>query len=160
MAGRKPHPFQIVEANAKKQRTGKSKIEARKKHEPKIESAKLKCPTHLPLEAQKEWKRIVKLYAELEEKIMTDLDVNALEIYCESIVTYRKAMLKIRETAEVYKSDQGPKINPWLKVANDSATQIKKYGEILLLDPVSRARVGLAKAKHEDDDPMAKLLGM
>jgi P27 family predicted phage terminase small subunit len=89
---------------------------------------------------------------------MTDLDKNALEVYCENFVIFRKAMEKVRETTEVYKSEQGPKINPWLKVANDASTQMKKYSEILLLDPVSRARVGLAKTKAEEEDPMEKLL--
>jgi phage terminase small subunit len=68
-------------------------------------------------------------------------------------------MGKVRESSEVYKAENGPKVNPWLRVANDAATQIKKYGEILLLDPVSRARVGLAKSKQEELDPMAALLG-
>ena len=83
------------------------------------------------------------------------MDQNALEIYCEAVVTYQKAMAKVRETAEVYASKQDnnrPKKNPWLTVANDASDQIKKYGEILLLDPVSRARVGLAKANEEDPD--------
>jgi P27 family predicted phage terminase small subunit len=158
MKGRKPHPFQIVEANAKEQRTAKKKIDGRKNNEPKIESEKLSCPRHLTLEAQKEWHRITKLYKELDQPIMCDLDVNALEIYCEALVTYRKAMAKVRESAEVYKSDTGPKVNPWLRVANDAATQIKKYGEILLLDPVSRARVGLAKSK-EEEDPSISMFG-
>ena len=104
--------------------------------------------------------RIVNLYKELEYPIITDLDKNALEIYCENFVIYRKAMEKVRETTEVYKSEYGPKVNPWLKVANDASTQMKKYSDILLLDPVSRARVGLAKTQAEKDDisPMAVFL--
>lgn len=161
MKGRKAHPFQVVEVNAKEQKTGKKRIDGRKKNEPKIQSNKLSCPKHLTDEAQKEWSRIVELYKELDQPIMTDLDTNALEIYCEALVTYRKAMVKVRETSEVYVSKQEgnkPKVNPWLRVANDAATQIKKYGEILLLDPVSRARVGLAKSKQEELDPMEALL--
>ena len=159
MKGRKAHPFQVVEASAKKQKMSKGKIERRKKNEPFSEVAELKPPKSLSKEAKVEWNRIKKLYSELSQPIMSDLDVNALEIYCESMITYRKAMKKVSETSEVYKADSGPKVNPWLRVANDAATQVKKYGEILLLDPVSRARVGLAKAKQEEIDPMEALIG-
>ena len=158
MRGHKPQPAQIINFKNDKMKIGKDKIKARAKHEPKINSAKLTCPQRLPLEAQREWRRIVKLYRELAEPIISDLDVNALEIYCESLVTFRKAMVKVRESSEVYKADQGPKMNPWLRVANDAALMMKKYGELLLLDPVSRARVGLAKAKHEED-PNAGMFG-
>ena len=84
-----------------------------------------------------------------------------MEIYCEALVTYRKAMLNVRKTTEVYidKQDQSkPKRNPWLTVANEAAMQIKKYGEILLLDPVSRARVGMAKSNDETEDPMSAFI--
>ena len=59
-------------------------------------------------------------------------------------------MAEVRKTTEVYMSETGAKKNPWLIVANDAANQIKKYGEVLLLDPVSRAKVGLAKSKPKE----------
>lgn len=160
MKGRKPYPFTVMESTNDKNRLTKDELKSRKKNEPNIESAALRCPSHLSKGAKKEWRRIVKLYRELDKPIMSDLDVNALEIYCEAVITYRKAMAKVRETAEVYvsKSDQNkPKKNPWFTVANEAAAQIKKYGEILLLDPVSRARVGLSKSKQEES-PMAEYL--
>lgn len=162
MAGRKAYPIVLMESSNDKNRLTKTELERRKRNEPTISSSRLKCPTHLSDDAKKEWRRIVKLYKELNRPIITDLDMNALEIYCEALVTYRKAMEKVRETSEVYisKSDGNrPKKNPWLTVANDAAIQLKRYGEILLLDPVSRARVGLAKDPETEDDPMAVLLG-
>jgi P27 family predicted phage terminase small subunit len=154
MTGRKPYPFQVLESTNKKDKISKKKLENRKKNEPTIKSCKLECPSHLCAEAKAEWERIVDLYREIEQPIVTDLDVNALEIYCESLVTYRKAMLKVRETSEVY-ADQTqqnkPKKNPWLAIANDAAKQMKQYGEALLLDPVSRARAGLIKDKPKSD---------
>jgi len=142
-------------------RLTKDELAKRKKYEPKIKSNYLTCPAHLSNDARKEWRRIVKLYGEIEQPILTDLDCNALEIYCEALVTYRKAMQKVRETSEIYasKSDQNrPRKNPWLMIANEAAMHIKKYGEILLLDPVSRARVGIAKAKDEDLSPIARFM--
>ena len=161
MRGRKPYPSVIMEKTNDRNRLTKDELEKRKRYEPKPKSNQLTCPSHLNREAKKEWRRIVKLYGEIEEPFMTDLDCNALEIYCEALVTYRKAMQKVRETSEVYASrneQNKPRKNPWLAVANDASMQIKKYGEILLLDPVSRARAGLAKAKEEDMSPMAILL--
>lgn len=161
MAGRNPRPFQIVEKLNDKNRLTKDELEKRKKHEPHIKSNKLRCPVHLSADAKKEWKKLVKLYGEIEEPILSDLDCNALEIYCESLVTYRKAMQKVRETSEVYADrakQNEPKKNPWLTVANESAIQIKKYGEILLLDPISRARIGVAKARNEVVSPMSAFI--
>ena len=161
MRGRKPYPAMIMESTNDKNRLTKDELAKRKKYEPKVKSNYLTCPSHLSEEARKEWRRIVKLYGEIKQPILTDLDCNALEIYCEALVTYRKAMQKVRETSEVYtsKSDQNrPRKNPWLTIANEAAMHIKKYGEILLLDPVSRARVGIAKAKDENLSPIAKFM--
>ena len=157
LRGRKPYPYAVIEATNDKIRYTKAEMEKRHKAEPKIDSRLLRCPPRMSEEAKREWKRITKLYKELEEPIITDLDLNALEVYCEAVATYRKAISKVRETSEVYvgKNDTKPRKNPWLSIANEAAIQIKKYGESLLLDPVSRARAGLARSKADDDDPLA-----
>lgn len=160
MAGRKAYPVELMLLTNDKNRLTKSELEERKQNEPKLDSAKLRVPAHLSDEAKKEWRRIVKLYRQLDKTIVTDLDVNALEIYCEALVTYRKAMEKVRETSEVYvaKGDNRPRKNPWLTVANEAAMQMKKYGEVLLLDPVSRARAGMAKTEEKQESPMAQFM--
>lgn len=161
MRGRKAYPFQVMQATNDKNRLTKSALAGREKGQPNIKSSKLWCPQHMCDDAKKEWRRIVELYKELQDPIINDLDLASLEIYCESLVTYRRAMAKVRETAEVYASKPDanrPKKNPWLSVANDAAVLVKKYGEVLLLDPVSRARVGMAKAKEQPDNPMAEFL--
>lgn len=158
---RKAYPFQLMEATNDKQRLTKEQLRRRQEEQPEIESNKLVCPAHLSEDAKKEWKRITKLYKEFDNPILSDLDKNALEVYCEAVVTYRKALAKVRETSEVFvsKTDpNNPRKNPWLTVANEAAAQMKKYGEVLLLDPVSRARVGLAKSKQDDIDPMAEFI--
>lgn len=149
MKGRKPYPFQVIQANNGKDHFTADILKARENNQLSIQSAKLWCPKHISEAAKKEWHRIVRLYKELKDPIINDLDVNALEIYCEAVVTYQKAMGEVRKTTEVYVDSSGPKKNPWLTIANDAAQLMKKYGEALLLDPVSRARAGLAKAKAE-----------
>lgn len=149
MQGRKPHPFQLIDGNNK---LSKAEMAARKRNQPNIQSATLRCPPGLGDEAKKEWRRIVKLYKELDEGLINDLDITTLAVYCEAVATYQKAMEKIHKTTEVYMTDQGAKINPWLVVANNASVQIKKFGELLLLAPVSRARAGLAKTKAEQQE--------
>jgi P27 family predicted phage terminase small subunit len=159
LKGRNPYPFEVIKNSNDKDRFTKEQLENREANEPTLNSAVLKCPAYLPPEAKKEWNRVVKLYRQLSRPIVTDLDVNALEVYCLAVVRYRKATAKIAETSEVFASKNDPskpRLNPWLKVANDAAIEIKKYGEILLLDPVSRARASIAQSKKNDDDPMAE----
>ena len=120
-------------------------------------SNQFRCPKHMSAEAKAEWRRIVKLYDEMEGMSLNELDTNVLEIYCDSMVTYRKAMAKVRETAEVYvsRNDQNkPRKNPWLTVANEAAAQVKRYGEILLLDPASRAKAGIETVAEETKELM------
>lgn len=156
MTGRKPYPFAVIQKNNDKLRYTQAQLESRS-NEPKIKSNSLHCPVHLSDEAKKEWRRIVKLYAELSGDFICDLDVNTLEVYCEALITYRKAMNKVHETSEIYsdKTDGGKyKINPWLRVANAASITIKKYGEVLLLDPVGRARAAISNKK--DEKPVSK----
>ena len=154
MRGRKPYPYALMDANNDKARLTRAELENRKKYEPKIRSNDLKCPRHLGEDAKGEWKKIVSHYEEMDQKILCDLDCTALEIYCNAVATYRKAMQKVNETSEIYmkKGDPTPRKNPWLRVANEAAEQIRKYGELLLLNPVSRARVGVARAQPKEPD--------
>ncbi len=146
-----------MKATNKKQRLTKDELNKRKKFEPKIQSNFLECPDHISDDAKIEWHKIVALYGELDQQILCDLDSNALEVYCNALVTYRKATLKVMETSEVYakKGDSTPRKNPWKRIADEAAEQMKKYGELLLLNPVSRARIGIARAK-----PPGELTGM
>jgi len=158
MAGRRASPALVVAKNNHKQHDTKKTLEARKNGEPKTISEDLECPKRLTKEAQEEWKTLVSLYRELSESLLGDLDKNALEVYCEAMVRFRKAMDKVHETSEVYKFKDELRINPWLKVADEASAVIKKYGEMLLLDPVSRARVGLARSKEQELTPLANFL--
>ena len=160
MKGRKPYPYQVISATNGKDHLTKEQLEERRKNEPKIESHSLRCPAYLSPEARKEWRRITRLYKEFETPLINNLDANLLEIYCEASATYHKAMEKVRESSEVYavKGDPHPRKNPWLVVANEAASRIQRTGESLLLDPVSRARAGMAKNKEDEDDPIAAIV--
>jgi P27 family predicted phage terminase small subunit len=158
MRGHKPQIGNLVTLRKDQMKKKTEVINARNEKEPRIKSNYLVCPRRLSKEVQAEWRRIVKLYRELEEPIITDLDINALEVYCEAVVSFKNTMAKVRASGEVIRIDGVWKMNPCLRTANEASNVIRRYGEILLLDPVSRARVGLAKAKQETD-PDAYLFG-
>jgi len=158
MGGRRASPALVEVKRGDKNNKSKKQLADRVKKEPKPLSKSMSCPSRLTVAAQAEWKVLVALYDELSETLLGDLDRNALEIYCEAMVRFRKAMDKVHETSEVYKHGTELKINPWLKVADEAAQVVKKYGEMLLLDPVSRARVGLARSKEEELTPLANFL--
>jgi P27 family predicted phage terminase small subunit len=153
MTGRKPYPIAQIRANTDKLRYTQAQLDSRS-NEPKIKSNSLRCPARLTDDVKKEWRRIVKLYSEFDGDYICDLDVDALEVYCDALVTYRKAMKKVHDTSEVIAQDGRPKKNPWMTIANEASIVIKKYGEVLLLDPVGRARAAINKSS--DKKPVSK----
>lgn len=158
MAGRRASPALVEVKRGDKNNRSKKQLQDRVDKEPKTISEGLECPKRMTVAGKEEWNTLVALYRELSESLLGDLDKNALEVYCEAMVRYRKAMDKVHETSEVYKFKDELRINPWLKVADDAAVMVKKYGEMLLLDPVSRARVGLARSKEKELTPLATFL--
>lgn len=160
MPGRKPYPAALMQMQNDKERLTQEALQTRLENEPQPKSFKLRPPSWLCDEAKKEWRRIVKLFAELDVPILSDMDINALAMYCDAVVTYKKAIEKVREQTEVYVTKDNPNkpmINPWLKVARDAAAQVKQLGDVLCLDPVSRARAGMGKKSTAKDDPNREL---
>lgn len=153
MTGRKPYPIATLVSDNKNRRITQAELKKRME-EPSIGSNELTKPDSLSEEAGVEWDRISALYKELNNNYICNLDANALEIYCEALVTYRRAIKMVRKSSEVLKLDGTLKKNPWQTVANEASTIIKKYGENLLLDPVGRARAAIGNKK--DDKPVNK----
>lgn len=151
MRGIKPQPANVLKSKNDKMKINNKTLESREENEPKIKSNALRCPKHLSVEAKKEWRKVIRLYNEFQDPILCDLDLNVLQVYCEAVVRYNKAMEKVSLSSEVISINNTAKLNPWLRVANEAADVMRKTGELLLLDPISRARAGLAKAKKERD---------
>lgn len=160
--GRRPKTINLVKAGNDKTRHTKATLKAREAAEPHIKTKKLICPKRLSEEARVEWERIASLYLEFEDTIISDLDVDALMVYCEALVTYNNASEKIKNTAAVYlhPKDGTPAINPWVKICNDATEIMRKHSDMLLLNPISRARAGLARVKADKDNisPMARFI--
>lgn len=153
--GRKPRPLKLVD-NGKNRHT-KDTMENRENGEPTGCSDKLKPPKSLSPEAKKEWKRVVKLYRQLDTPIINDLDISAFTAYCESVAIYQKAEAEYQSGPLIYRAADGkPTENPYITIMRREGQNIIKYAEQLCLSPVGRARMGVAAAKKAaESDPMA-----
>ena len=150
--GRKPRPLALVD-NATNRYT-KEKMQAREDSEPRGCTDLIEPPEELEGTALTEWNRVVKLYRELDSKILNDLDISTLSAYCESVAIYKKAQREYKKGALIIKDDGRIKENPYLRIMRLEGANIAKYAEQLCLSPVGRARMGVMAAKKEvEDDP-------
>lgn len=157
MPGRNPKLIEQIEEDNSRTRYTREEIEARRENTPRIESAKLTAPHWLGKVAKKEFRRIVKLA--INAGIFTDLDVNALGMYCQS---YERLILLYAELEKLRGlmprdamiSSAGQKV---MRAIQREEDHCRKYGGLLGLDPVARARIGLAKSK-KDTDPFEDFL--
>lgn len=158
MTGRKPIPIALVD-NSKCHKT-KEQIELRAQGEPSGCTAKLLPPKEMSYDAKKEFKRIVKLYRELDTSILNDLDVSVLSAYCESVSIYKKAQVEYQKKSVVIVNKNGTiQQNPYIDIMDKQSKNITRLAEQLCLSPVGRARMGIINEKREDEsDPMAALL--
>lgn len=160
MPGRNAYPIRLLEATNNRRHLTKQEIERRKSNEPTVKSNSLKCPTHLGDAEKKEWRRIVRLYQQVDGNILCDLDSNLLEQYVVEWVRWRKAQAEIQKSSEVVRDTSGGKktmANPWLEVERSASAVCIRVGSLLMLDVVSRAKIGSRK-EEEAGDQMADFL--
>jgi len=160
MTGRKPQPYGLIDN--KERRLTKLELEERKECEPTGCSAVLRCPHNLSKEAKKEWRRIIKLYNELDIDILNDLDKTALIMYCEAVSVYKAAQDEWVRLKQIFEITQNKKIklNSAITAMNEQTKVITSLSEQLCLTPVGRARMGVARSKQkEESNPMAQFAG-
>jgi P27 family predicted phage terminase small subunit len=136
-------------------------LEAREESWTKLKTTKLlKVPRYLSPEAKKEWRRVLKLYNQMEADILSDLDQQALIMYCEATAIYKKAQEQWAELQQVVTTNpSGQKlIDNILKTMERQSKIISSLSEQLCLTPVGRARMGMNATKPEEDDPLVELL--
>lgn len=90
----------------------------------------LECPSNFNTEARKEYERIINIYTERKETDKLEPIQAILEMYCESVGTYRKAMAEVKKTSEVISQNGKPAENPWMAIAKKASDNISKYGGI------------------------------
>lgn len=160
--GRKPH-LSVIEG--RRPHRSNMEREERRENEPKGCESKFRAPPELSAEARKEWKRLIRLYRQLDQPILNDLDLSILSAYCESAAIYRRAQADYQSppwngklVGKLPGSDALTE-NPYIKIMTREGQNMAKYAEQLCLSPVGRARMGLAKSKAGDSsDPMDEIL--
>ena len=149
MAGRRPKP------TALKLVTGNPGRRPLPKDEPKPDAALLEAPDILTKKAVKYWAPVAKLLS--SAKLLTELDVPALVLYCEAAARYSAANDQIEKYGPVVLAKSGfPVQSPYMAIANKSFEQMTKIMVEFGMTPASRTRV---TASDSGDDPKGNPFG-
>lgn len=136
----------------------KDEVERRKAAAQKLQRkkpVKPKPPIWLDDEARQVWKKTLKDLADFD--ILDKVDSEALAIYCDAVVRYREATLKVREEGYISLNAQGAEtVSPYVRAAQSYARIMLQYAEKLGLTPNGRARLA-KKIADGEDDPNADL---
>ena len=103
-----------------------------------------KMPEGLSDEAQKQWSRVAPM---LEQAgILTEIDADALELYCEAYARWRHANAQIAKFGVVVKSPNAnfPIQSPYLAISNKAFEQMRQIIAEFGMTPSSRTRVSRA----------------
>ena len=118
--------------------------------EPQIPASRPEAPSTLSEGARQHWDVVVERLA--DAKIMTNLDIPALEIYCEAYAKWADANQKIQEHGPLIKSPQGfPMQSPYLQIANKAFDQMKAMLVEFGMTPSSRTKVRTTESGKKDD---------
>lgn len=118
--------------------------------EPKPKNDKIRMPEGLSDLAKKHFKKVSK---ELKEAgILTNIDVQALALYCEAYARWMDANEKINNFGSVIKAPSGyPVQSPYLSISNKAFEQMKAMLTEFGMTPSSRSKVTSNKANANDD---------
>lgn len=136
MRGRKPKPtaLRLLQGNP-----GKRRINTNEPKPPAVET--IDPPATLDGEARAEWERRAPQL--LAVGLLTEVDLPAFLMYCQSWGRLQDAEAKLKSTGEVVKTPSGyPVINPFRTIANKALTQCQQFWAEFGMMPSSRSRVG------------------
>lgn len=103
-----------------------------------------------------EWDRITAILSGLG--IVTPIDGDALQIYCETFATWQESQAKVRELGTVIKAPSGyPIQNPYLAITNSAAAMCKSLLEQFGMTPSSRSRVTKSPDAKKKTSPFPQL---
>ena len=133
----------------KKTKKSNKEIELREKAETSLQvTDKLKCPKDMTEESQKIWRGLMKLYKQMDAKILCDLDKHSLRMYCETYALYLKTQAEIESmigTSPTIFLDK--QFQSLIRTMNKQCEVCTNLAEKLCLTPIGRARMGIASAK-------------
>ena len=120
------------------------------KNEPKPKADNVKMPPGLSDEAKKHWKLVSKQL--LSAGLLTNLDVFALQMYCEAFARWSHANEQIQKYGPVVKTPNGfPTQSPFLQIANKAFDQMKGMLTEFGMTPSSRSKVHAGEVDKPKD---------
>ena len=151
MRGRKPEPnhLKVVRGNPGRRPINEAEAEVEPGAEP---------PDWLTKEGLVYWKTVS---AQLDKAgLLSNVDAEALGLYCEATATYALATQHVTRTGRVVKSPSGyPIQSPWLAIQNKAHEQMLKLQQEFGKTPSARSRIQ-AKPKGGKKGPTNPFLEM
>lgn len=158
LTGRKPIPASLISPAEHKKSA--DDIAARQEAEKRLQTkATLNCPSHISVEAKKEWRRIMKLYRSMDAEILCDLDLQPLVMYCEATAIYKKAQETwTKYTAVVSSNPEAQRVlDKCFSIMERQTRLICSLSEQLCLTPVGRARMGTNATSKKEPSSLESL---
>lgn len=145
MGERGPLPLPHARRRNKRRTTGNA-----------IAVARPAMPRELPLEAKREWKRVV---PELEEMgVLATIDRSVLVRYCTAWSDWLELERLLQKSGKLIRGQKGNLVrNPLLLVRSDVEATLSDLGKQLGLTPASRLRAGIKHERPEPDEEPARL---
>ena len=123
--------------------------------EPEPAADNIRKPSHLSKKAADHWDVIVEEL--LACGVMTNLDSDALAMYCEAYSRWVDANEHLKATGMIVRSPNGfPQQSPFLQVSNKAFEQMKSLLTEFGMTPSSRTKVQ-RKEGEEPTDPWQKI---
>lgn len=124
------------------------------KQEPEPPLAAGACPAHLKGVAREKWNHIAPILLNL--KLLSELDLQVLEVFCQAFADWREANEHLAEDGTIVELKSGQFLNLWKKVQNQAWVMMEKAGGRLGLSPVDRVRLAVdpnekQRSKEEDE---------
>ena len=138
MAGRKPLPtrLKLVKGTLRKHRV--------RSDEPTPGTENVAPPGYMSKAARKQWE--ITCPQLLDAGVMTDMDVDALAMYCEAFARWRDANEQIKKHGPVVMAKSGfPVQSPYVAISNKAFDQMKSMLTEFGMTPSSRTRVSTVK---------------
>ena len=104
-----------------------------------------------------EWESIVDIFR--DQKLLKACDANALGIYCESVARLQEAEIAIQREGMVVEGRDGPRISPYVRIAENERKNILAFMKEFGFTPLARSRVltGKRADKNEKRNRISKL---
>jgi phage terminase small subunit len=165
MPGRKPN----IVHDRLKEGMRKDEIKAIEQSTPIYQSQEFIPPPTLSDKELEVWNWLVKVFRETVNCMVSDADVQLMELYCRAKVACDEADAELKKDNRAYilvplgvdakgKPKTTAKPNPNIKKRHDNALLCLKYFDQLGLSPLARARVGIKGANAQNEENIWKSL--